>query len=260
MSKVRERAKALTRQLAARVRDAVEPVLPADAAPLEVQYAIVEAIENRVQPIGGGRRVQRDPALRVRVVAVDSDDFDALKLALSDLSDIVAARLRTLKCEIPQGWHIDVNVVRKRPSGWPSGQRFLVEAATTGLTPAVLPPLKLTVLRGTATKSAYLLVKEIVRIGRSEEPVDGRGRPRLNDVIFHDDGDKTNLTVGRGHCHIRFHKATGVYRVFDDKSSNGTRIVRRGESIEVRGDPQGAAILNGDELHLGKAALRVTVG
>ena len=69
------------------------------------------------------------------------------------------------------------------------------------------------------------------------------------------------MTVTRGHCEIRYSRSAGGYRVFDERSANGTRIVRGGDIIDVpANDPMGVAILDGDELQFGNAAVRVEIG
>ena len=83
---------------------------------------------------------------------------------------------------------------------------------------------------------------------------------RRNDIAFLEDDDERNKTVTRGHCEIRYNRTTREYRIFDERSANGTRIVRAGDVIEVPArDPIGVAIASGDELHFGKAAVRVTI-
>ena len=69
------------------------------------------------------------------------------------------------------------------------------------------------------------------------------------------------MTVTRGHCEIRYSRIAGSYRVFDERSANGTRIVRNGEIIDVpANDPIGVAILDGDELQFGNASVSVGIG
>ena len=65
----------------------------------------------------------------------------------------------------------------------------------------------------------------------------------------------------RGHALIRYNGATAEYRLFDEGSANGTRVLRGGEVIDVpRRDPVGLALRTGDEVQLGKAVLRVRIG
>ena len=51
---------------------------------------------------------------------------------------------------------------------------------------------------------------------------------------------------------------TRTYRLFDQGSANGTRVLRKGRLNEIApNDPVGLPIEPGDELHLGKAVIRV---
>lgn len=263
MSNLRDRAKNLKRTVADRLQRAMAPGLDSQSAPLEIQYAIVEAIEARTEVVGGGRRAARDASLRVRVLAVNADNEQALKVGLANLDGAVTDRLREVKCDLPAGWHIELSVVRRPPAKWPAGQRFTIKpiAASKKVSTSSQPPIRLVVVRGSATKSSYTFAKEVVKVGRSQAPLDRHGHPRNNDIAFTDDDDETNKTVTRGHCHIRYHKSSGRYRVFDEASANGTRIVRSCEVIGVRPrDPQGVALVHGDELQVGKAVLRVSLG
>jgi len=100
----------------------------------------------------------------------------------------------------------------------------------------------------------------VVRIGRSMDPTDDRGRPRLNDVAFLENDSAENRTVTRGHALIRFDARSGEYRLFDEGSANGTRVLRSGEAIDVpRRDPVGVSLRSGDEIQLGKAGIRIRI-
>ena len=51
---------------------------------------------------------------------------------------------------------------------------------------------------------------------------------------------------------------TGTYRVFDQGSANGTRVLRKGRLSQVAAkDPAGFPIQPCDEVHLGSAVIRV---
>jgi pSer/pThr/pTyr-binding forkhead associated (FHA) protein len=119
----------------------------------------------------------------------------------------------------------------------------------------------LNVLHGQAEKRQFVFTEGVIRIGRSADPTDDRGRPRFNDVAFLENDSPENRTVTRGHALIRFDAPTGEYRLFDEGSANGTRVVRGGNAIDVpKRDPVGLALRTGDEVQLGKAALRVRIG
>jgi hypothetical protein len=264
-----------TRQMletvATKVQKAINPPLSDDASPLDIQQAILEELEMRSQPIGGGRRVLPDRYVKVRIVAKDPAAERALLAGLSGLTEKAVARLRELQCEIPAGFRIDVGYVRKRSASWPDERPIAVDyeadppvarEAHPQAPPAraAQPQLVLTVVRGRATADTYALRQPTINVGRSAMPVDNRGHARNNDVIFSDEEDPHSRTVGRGHCQIRYDSAAGEYRVFDERSANGTRIMRRGHVIQVpAADPFGVAIKPGDELEFGTAAVRVDI-
>jgi hypothetical protein len=266
MKRIVERAREVTRTVADNIRRAVDPPLGEDATPLDIRHAILEAIERRVQPAGAGRRVLPDRSVRVKVLAPDAPSERALRAVLADVQAAAMARLREVRCDVPSGFRVEVGYVKSRPASWPADKRVHVEYPAGA--PAVRaapderpqPTLRLAVLRGVATRPSYAFTQPVVRIGRSEAPVDERGRVRRNDVAFLEEGDARNQTVTRGHCEIRFGGKSGQYRVFDERSANGTRIVRGGEVIDVPArDPLGVALAAGDELQLGQAALRVLI-
>jgi hypothetical protein len=264
MKEIVERAKQLSRTMAGRLRRAVDPPLASDATPLEIRHFIIESIESRVQPSGGGRRRLPDALVDVRIVAADPAAQRALRTALDDVQSGVLGRLKELSCEVPDGFHVQVTYLKRAPSNWPPDRQLAIEypqiQAVEAAPTAGMPELTLTVTRGSATQESYTFTVSIVRVGRSPAPHDDRGRTRRNDVAFLEDGNDDSMTVTRGHCEIRYSRASGGYRVFDERSANGTRIVRNGEIIDVpANDPIGVAILDGDELQFGTAAARVGI-
>jgi hypothetical protein len=124
---------------------------------------------------------------------------------------------------------------------------------------SVLPALTITVVRGEAVERTATFRESVIRIGRSADPTDERGRPRFNHVAFLENDSPENRTVTRGHAVIRFNAATGEFRLFDEGSANGTRVLRSGEVIDLpKRDPVGFTLRPEDEVQLGKAAIRVT--
>lgn len=258
-----DRAKQLSRTMAGRLLRAVDPPLASDAAPLEIRHFIIESIESRVQPSGGGRRKLPDALVDVKIVAADPGAQRALRTVLDDVQDGVLKRLKELNCEVPAGFRVQVTYLKRAPSGWPPERQLSIEyphlQAIESTSPGT-PELTLTVTRGSATQESYTFSLPILRVGRSPSPHDDRGRTRRNDVAFLENGDDDSMTVTRGHCEIRYSRAGGDYRIFDERSANGTRIVRNGEIIDVPADdPIGVAILDGDELQFGKAAVKVAI-
>jgi predicted component of type VI protein secretion system len=85
----------------------------------------------------------------------------------------------------------------------------------------------------------------------------GRRTMRHNDVPFLDRQDEINLTVSRAHAHIEFSPRDGEFRLYDDGSAQGTRVIRDGRYLDVpRQAGRGVKLRHGDELELGRARLR----
>jgi FHA domain len=249
-----------------RLKKVLDPPLAADAQPLEIREGIVDAIEQRAVPAGRGQRVLAHNQISVTVLAPTHDDRLTLQAVLADLQDAVVNRLREIRCQVPAGFTVVVHYTRRLRPGWAPEQRLAVEyssrevAMIPDMSRLEPPSLRVTVLRGRAMQTAYTLTESHVQIGRTALPVDSRGRPRKNHVAFVEDGDEYGNSVGRAHASIRFDPARGEYRVFDDGSRNGTRVVRNGKILEImRRDPTGVTIVSGDEIHLGTAAIRVEI-
>jgi hypothetical protein len=274
MKKLVEHARSLGGQalslggtVAGAVRRAVDPPLGEDAKPLDIKRAIVEAVEQRLEPAGNGRRVLPGDGVQVKVLVEQTDARRALEAVLADVRDTVIARLLELHCTVPRWFAVDVSYVRRSPADWEAGQRLAVtvvpgsgRTAANGGDAEALPTLAIAILRGQTAQQEFTFTEPVVRIGRSHDPTDDRGRPRFNDVAFLENDSAENRTVTRGHAVIRYHAATAEYRLFDEGSANGTRVIRSGEVIDVpKRDPVGLALKSGDEVQLGKAAIRVRV-
>jgi hypothetical protein len=270
MKRIVQQARSLGDVVAGAVRRAVDPPLAADARPLDVKRAIVEAVEQRVEPAGGGRRVLPGDGLQVKVLAESTEQRKSLEAVLIDVGETIKGRLLELQCRLPRRFVVDVSYVRRLPDDWEPDQRFAllvqnggrgsVARREVGGDGAGRPALTIEVVRGQAVKRHATFRSVVVRIGRSQDPMDERGRPRMNDVAFLDNDSDENRTVTRGHALIRFDARTGEYRLFDEGSANGTRILRSGEPVDVpRRDPVGVSLRSGDEVQLGKAAIRIKI-
>jgi hypothetical protein len=249
-----------------RLKQALDPPLTADAQPLEIREGILDAIEQRAVPSGGGQRVLAHNQISVTVLAPTHDDRLTLQAVLADLQAAVVSRLREIRCQTPAGFAVVVHYTRRARPGWAPEQRLVVEyssrdaAIAPDMSRLEPPNLRVTVLRGRALQAKYTLTESHVQIGRTALPVDSGGRPRKNHIAFIEDGDEHSNSVGRAHASIRFEPARGEYRVFDDGSRNGTRVVRSGTTLEImRRDPTGVTLVSGDEIQLGTAAIRVDI-
>lgn len=263
---MKERVGRLAVDALTRLRTWFDPPLEADARPLEVREAVIDALARRVEPAGDGRRVLPFRFALITIAAETPDRRLALEAALTDLQAAVEQRLAELRCDVPAGFCVRVDVTRRPKPSWSPGQRFAIDTSNevpAGMSAArkePLPVLTATVLRGVAAKTSYALSEQQIRIGRTENPVDDRGRPRHNHIVFLEDGDEHSRTVGRSHASIRYQADRREYRLFDDGSHNGTRIIRDGRVVDVvPRDPVGVTLVTGDEIVLGTAALKVEV-
>ena len=110
---------------------------------------------------------------------------------------------------------------------------------------------------GTANVAELRLTKPRTHIGREIDVYRNQGLYRRNDLAFVEDTE-INRSVSREHAHIRHDRATGEYRLFNDRwyqrgAECGTWIVRDGLSREVHRDPRGTRLEPGDEIHFGRA-------
>lgn len=259
----------LSRELHSRIRTFFDTPIGPDATPLEFVQAVLDAVEAGVQPVGRGRRVFPWRAITVRVLTPESSSA-AVARAFEDIRPRILERLAEVRCEAPRRLDVQVECVCEAPASWASAQLFDiayvaadVPAAAPGRGDAgqsALPALHVSVLAGTATEPSSTFVEATVSIGRTADPTDDQGRHRRNRVAFLDVVDGVNETVGRAHARLRRDPATGEYRLFDEGSRNGTSILRDGEVIAVhRRDPRGVRVRSGDEIHLGRAILRIEI-
>ena len=247
-----------------RVQQWFDPPLDRAAAPLEVREAIIEDVEQRAESAGAGRRVLPYNRVTVTLLAADKPSRARLQAALAGLQQSIVARLTEIRCGIPAGFAVETRYVTRPPAAWASQQRMAVSYDQRDDTPSAAPTgparLQITIARGQATQASYTFAESHIRIGRSAQPIDGLGRPRTNHVVFLEDGDDHTRTVGRAHASIRYDTTRREYRVFDDGSHNGTRVLRDGALFEVKPhDPVGVTLRSGDEIHVGTAAISVLV-
>jgi pSer/pThr/pTyr-binding forkhead associated (FHA) protein len=248
-----------------RIREMFDGPPGADATPLEICAAVLDDVERRVEPLGGGRR--RLPFTRILVLVSQPDaDQAPLETALAGLQSRLRTRLDELQCEVPGALQVDAQCVLPRPAEWPDGQVFAVEctrepaAAPAAAEPRGRTTLRVRVVNGAATEESYRFDEPAVYIGRSVEAVDRAGRVRHNHVAFLETVDGVTETVGRAHACFRRNDENGEYRVFDEGSSNGTWVVRDGTAVPVPPrDPRGIRVESGDEIRIGRALIRLSV-
>jgi hypothetical protein len=268
------KARKIERKLARTVDAAIGELVGRDEpAPLEIVHAVLDRAEHEVQEIGRGRRVFPYTCVRVHIVAGTDDReararFDAVVAGPPSLAERLAERLRSAGCDEARPT-TEVVYAAQPGDGW-GDHRFHIVFDRLAETPAQppapsapdervqVPRLKLTVVKGTAGQRMYVFTGGRVDIGRRAEVVDQKQRLiRTNQVAFSEEGADENRTVSRRHAHIEFVEGEASYRIWDDRSTHGTNIVRAGKTIRVAAGAKGTRLEAGDEIALGHARLKV---
>lgn len=124
-----------------------------------------------------------------------------------------------------------------------------------------IPATNLLITKGSAESPTYRMKKERILIGCLPEVLDREGRMiRKNDVVFPEKGGDINATVDSVHARIWFEFEKRRFHIMDEGSRYGTRIVRKGRSLDVPcGKTRGLVLRSGDEIHCGQAGLRFEV-
>lgn len=251
------------RDLQSRVKGFFDNPPGADATPLELLQAALDDLERRVQPAGRGRRVFPYDRIAVRIAQADADRV-AVDAIFRQLEPRLRDRLEELQCEAPESIRSIVTVV-DAPG---EGERLLTVDCFSDpverpepAAGARYPLVRVTVVKGQCGEPEYLFEEPLIAIGRTPEPTDAYGQVRFNHVAFVEARDGVNETVGRAHARLQFDAGSGHYHLFNDGSSNPTSIVRSGRTILVAPrDPRGVRVQSGDQVQLGRAVLRLTIG
>jgi hypothetical protein len=270
--KILDNARKLEARLARTFAGAAERVAqhvgqPGTPEPLEIVHAIVDAVEDQVQPAGRGAHVFPFSRIKVSVVAASREArarLEAVIDATPSLADRIAERLRAAGCDA-SGVTVKVSYLSQPDARWPNPAfhlDFLRQPVHAGAESTLVaqPVIALTVVAGTADTGAYSFSLARIDLGRCAEVRDSRSRLiRTNHVAFVDGSTGVNESVSRRHAHIVYDNGTGEYRVFDDRSAHGTCVLRHSTMIAVPSGSRGIRLQTGDQIVLGEARLRVEI-
>ncbi|HKQ56792.1 MAG TPA: FHA domain-containing protein [Candidatus Eisenbacteria bacterium] len=234
--------------------------------PFEWIPPMLDEIEQRVVPSGGRGRVFPYEVIRVEL-RVDPASLEAARAVFGAgaFEERVRERLRQVRCEAPAELSVRLRVRTRQADDespyviafrHPVGEKRTDAEVERERAATAVPAVRIMVVEGQCRRRIHALKLERINLGRLES-VEGRGAQRLrrNQVAFLDRDDPVNTTVSRAHAHIEYFAGDG-FRVFDDGSAHGTRIMREGRSIAVaRGAVRGVRLRNGDEIQLGMARL-----
>lgn len=251
------------RQLHSRVRSFFENPPGQESTPLELLLATLDDLEKRVQPAGRGSRVFPYNRVRVHILQPEGDRV-AIEAVFSQLETRLRERLAELRCDAAESIATEVAFDAPSMEGEPVLRiECLNDVQAPAAPPAVegYPALRITIVKGECGEKEYAFAEPVVAIGRTPEPVDALGRVRRNHVAFLETRDGVTETVGRAHARLQFDADTGAYHLFNEASSNPTFVIRSGRSIRVpTRDPRGLRVQSGDEVQLGRALIRLTIG
>jgi FHA domain-containing protein len=259
------RARKLESLLAERVEGATRNLTGSSPRqPLEIIHVIVDTIERELIPTGRAQRAFPFNRIRVLFVAPTARikaHFTAICDGTPSLRDRIVLRLEGAGCVV-SSLDVELSFVAKAKPDW-SQAEFQLEytrAAESLATRQPLAHLELTVTHGTSRESSYTFDSWPVALGRGDEVRDSRQRLlRTNHVAFAEGGGEINDTVSRQHARIEHDQLSGVFRLFDDGSAQGTSVIRKGRGHAVPRGSKGMRLQSGDEIVLGRARVHVKI-
>jgi len=221
----------------------------------EIRLAALEEVRSKSYRAGACKVFPHD-LIRVALHGMEEARADLFRGTFfrKYLEQEVHTALRADGCRFPENLRVEVVVATGLPH---PGEPWLnVEAASQEARAAGLVA-RLIVREGAANVDRLDLTKPRTHIGREVDVYRERGLYRRNDLAFFLETE-INRSVSRAHAHIRYDRATGEYRLFNDRFGQpggecGTWIVRDGISREVHHDTRGTRLEPGDEIHLGRA-------
>jgi hypothetical protein len=235
--------------------------------PLEILHAILEAVEERIEPAGRGTQVFPFNTLNVSIVAGSPDvraRFSGVLDGPPTLQERISRTLRDAGCDEAASPQVTITYLAQADPAWTCPEFHVEFSRGPASKPAPLAQasgreMELTISNGSGEQPAYAITLDRVNLGRCAEVRDSRNRLlRTNHVVFSDAAGAINDTVSRAHAHID-RLANGDYRLFDDRSAHGTAIVRNGKTISVPAGSRGVRLQSADEIVLGEARLRLLI-
>jgi hypothetical protein len=263
------KARKLESNIARRLDSAArELVRSGTREPLEIVHALVESVEQEVQPGGRGNRVFPFNSIRLSVLAPSREArarFEAIFAGEPSLRERIVERLRSAGCHAPEV-ALDINFVGRAQKDWRDPEFHVqfarvAHAEADDHAPDSKPArIEMTVLSGVAVQRNYCFASRRIHLGRCAEVRDSHRRLiRANQVAFAEGSDDINQSVSRQHAHIAYEPGSGEFRLHDDGSVHGTGIVRDGRTLAVPRGARGVRLQSGDEVVLGEARLRIKI-
>lgn len=235
----------------------------------EIRIAMLDEIGKKVQRAGGHALFPYNVVrLGIRVAEGDAAVYER-DFFRKFFEEELRRYLSKESCRFPAELRVEIRATETLPGdapGWLYVETLAEERPAAEETPRNRKTARLVVTAGVANRTEIPLLKARTNIGRLQDVYKSEGLSRRNDLAFVED-TPINRTVSREHAHIVHDKATGEYRLFNDrwysrggaKDNCGLWIVREGMGQEVHRDARGTRLLPGDEVHLGKVILKFQV-
>ena len=264
IGKARQLEAVIARRFHAAAQRVIEPRPP---EPLEILHALLDAVEDEVQPAGRGTYVFPFNRLKVSLVAANREAkarYEAVFDETPTLQDRILERLHAVGCQVSD-LSVKTGYLSHRAADWIHPQFHIEFARGAAVVPIAvsapeLPRLELAVIAGTASALTFSFVQPRIDLGRCEQVRDrGHRLIRTNTVAFVDGESAVNDSVSRCHGHIAHDASSRSYRIHDDRSAHGTSVLRSGRTLVVSPGARGVRLQSGDEIMLGEARLRVTI-
>jgi hypothetical protein len=232
--------------------------------PLEIWRGIARDIESQIQPVKAGY-VFPHRRIVVLICAAAREKREALQMAFESqkLEEDIRQVLRDSECDVPDDLTVSLKFTSRPGPQW-RNPVFQVKYSRQPQRPSVEdrpvaePPPRvaasLRVIRGTAARTTYPLVKDVTWIGRGGSTATARTN-HANDVVFEDSEDPVNSTISRRHARIVYEPESQAYVLYDEASLRGTSIVRGGRTSRLASGPRGRRLASGDQIVLGKAVI-----
>ena len=227
-----------------------------DAEPIVVANHLCRALEDRLQVIQGGRKIFPFNRLVIHLRCATPEEEKIFRAAFGDRQLQRHLREFLQRHEVATWRDLEVTIETTiAPLDAPANDRFEIRYLQEEKT---LPDAALIVTRGTA-EPARCPLGQLTRIGRTEEVLDRHGRlVRRNDLVFADQQDEVNLSVGRIQARVEYDPAWACFVLFDENSRHGSAVERGGRMMTAT-QQRGIPLQHGDLLHLGRARCQFVV-
>ena len=262
------RARRLESMIAAKLDEAAKSLVRSrPREPLEIVLAILDAVEQRIEPTGRGARVFPFNRIELSVLAPSREARGRLEAVFggdTPLRTRILDRVHCAGCS-PADVVVEIQYVDRAAQHWSTPEfdlqfaRVAEPEADGSALEGQAGQIHIKVLQGVMERRTYSLIGPRIDVGRGAEVRDHRNRLiRTNHVVFTEGAGDVNETVSRKHAHIAYEPRTGHFRLHDDGSEHGTEIVRGGRTIAVHRGTRGVRLRSDDDVVLGEARVRIT--